>query len=67
MGSQSKKKKKTPDIRATVAEIKRTQDADAIKLAIQPSFEGTALSPVGINIIDWVNVSTSIDAAQSPS
>ena len=59
MGSQQKKKKRTEDTRSITSEIKRTQDLDVNKVALQPTFE-LGYSPVGVGVIDFVNVSTSI-------
>jgi hypothetical protein len=64
MGSQQKKKKRTKDVRSTTSEIKRTQDLDANKLALQPSFE-IGYSPTGVGTIDFVNISESINASQT--
>ena len=60
MGSQQKKKKRTKDVRSTTSEIKRQQDLDTNRLAIQPTFEGTAYTPQGVGVIDFVNVASSI-------
>ena len=59
MGSQQKKKKRTSDTRAVTAEIKRTQDLDANKLAVLPTHE-VGFRPIGVGTIDFVNVTTSI-------
>jgi len=59
MGTQQKKKKRTTDTRSIVAEIKRTQDLDINKLALQPTFE-LGYSPVGVGMIDFVNVTTNV-------
>jgi hypothetical protein len=64
MGSQQKKKKRTKDVRSTTSEIKRTQDLDANKLALQPTFE-LGYSPTGVGTIDFVNVTESINASQT--
>ena len=61
MGSQQKKKKRTPDTRSNTSEIKRAQDLDQNRLAIQPSHE-VGYRPIGVGTIDFVNVSTSIVA-----
>jgi len=63
MGTQQKKKKRTTDARSTISEIKRTQDADAIRLAIQPTFE-IGYSPLGVSMIDFVNVTDTVGASQ---
>jgi hypothetical protein len=64
MGSQQKKKKRTKDVRSTTSEIKRTQDLDANKLALQPTFE-IGYSPQGVGTIDFVSVTESINASQT--
>src|SRR4029077_14500599 len=64
MGSQQKKKKRTKDVRSTTSEIKRTQDLDANKLALQPKFE-LGYSPTGVGTIDLVNVTESINSVQT--
>ena len=61
MGTQQKKKKKVTDTNAVVAEIKRTQTLEIVTQALQPAFE-IGYSPLGINTIDFVNVSSSIVA-----
>jgi concanavalin A-like lectin/glucanase superfamily protein/fibronectin type III domain protein len=60
MGSHQKKKKRTKDTRAVTSEIKRQQDLDANRLAIQPTFEGSSYAPRGVGLIEFCNVSTSI-------
>jgi len=64
MGSQQKKKKRTKDVRSTTSEIKRTQDLDANKLALQPRFD-IGYSPLGVGTIDIVNLSETINASQT--
>jgi hypothetical protein len=59
MGTQQKKKDITLEARSIIAELKRTQDIDVNKLALEPSFE-LGYSPVGIGTTSYVNVSTSI-------
>lgn len=59
MGSQQKKKERTEDTRSLTSEIKRTQDLDVNKLALQPSLE-VGHSPVGVGTTSYVNVSTAI-------
>jgi hypothetical protein len=66
VGSQQKKKKRTQDNRSLTNEIKRTQDQDVNKLALQPTFE-LGYSPVGVGTISFVNVSTSMAPAQTNS
>lgn len=66
MGSQQKKKKRTDDTRSLTSEIKRTQDLDVTKLAIQPTFE-LGYSPSGVGTISFVNVSTSLGPSQGGS
>lgn len=60
MGTQQKKKKRTPDVQAVIAEIKQTQDLDANKLALQPVFEGLTYAPLGVGLTDYINVTTNI-------
>lgn len=66
MGTQQKKKKRTDDNRALTAEIKRTQDLDVNKLALEPSFE-LGYSPIGVGTISFVNVSSQLGPAQGGS
>ena len=63
MGTQQKKKKRTEDTRSLTSEIKRTQDQDINKLALQPTFE-LGYSPVGVGTTSYVNVSTSLGPSQ---
>jgi hypothetical protein len=63
MGSQQKKKKRTQDPRSTTSEIKRTQDLDANRLALQPTFE-LGYSPIGVGMTDFVNVTETTDPSQ---
>jgi len=64
MGTQQKKKKRTTDTRVGLVEVKRTQDLDANKLALQPIFN-FGHSPTGVGMIDFVNVTDTIDLAQT--
>jgi hypothetical protein len=66
VGSGQKKKKRTDDVRSTITDIQREQDLDVNKLALQPTFD-LGYSPLGVNTIDFVNVSTSIAPAQTSS
>jgi hypothetical protein len=66
MGTQQKKKKRTEDSRSLTGEIKRTQDQDVNKLALQPTFE-LGYSPPGVGTISFVNVSTSLGPSQGGS
>jgi hypothetical protein len=66
MGTQQKKKKRTEDTRSLTSEIKRTQDQDINKLALQPTFE-LGYSPVGVGTTSYVNVSTSLGPSQAGS
>jgi len=65
MGSHQKKKKRTKDTRAVTSEIKRQQDLDANRLAIQPTFEGSSYAPRGVGLIEFCNVSTTIGPSQT--
>jgi len=64
LGSHHKKKKKTPNVNVVVADIKRDQDQDAIRTAIQPTFEGTNYMPPLRAMIDFVNVTETTDPSQ---
>lgn len=66
MGSQQKKKKRTQDSRSLTGEIKRSQDLDVNKLALQPTFE-LGYSPLGVGTVSFVNVSTSLGPSQGGS
>lgn len=66
MGTQQKKKKRTQDTRSVTSEVKRLQDLDVNKLALEPRFE-IGYSPVGTGTIDFVNVSTSLGPSQGGS
>lgn len=66
MGSTQKKKKRTDDVRSTITDIQREQDLDVNKLALQPTFE-LGYSPLGVGVVDFVNVSTSLGPAQGSS
>jgi len=57
MGSGHRKKKATNDHRIIINDIKRQQDADALRTALQPTFEGTTYTVPIVQVIDWVNVS----------
>lgn len=60
----SKKKKGTGDHREIISDIKRQQDQDAIRTALQPTFEGTLYVPPIINVIDYVFVTETTGASQ---
>ena len=64
MASHHKKKKKTPDVNVVIADIKRDQDQDATRTAIQPAFEGTTYMPPMRAMIDFVNVTETTDPSQ---
>jgi Fibronectin type 3 domain-containing protein len=63
MTTGSKKKKRTKDPRSTEMEIKRKQDLDHNKLALQPRFE-VGYSLVGICVTEHCDVTETIDPAQ---
>ena len=65
--THQKKKKKTADINVTVADIKRDQDQEAVKAALQPTFEGTVYMPSSRTMIEFVNVTETTDPSQTPS
>jgi hypothetical protein len=65
LGSHHKKKKKTPSINVIVTDIKRDQDQDATRTAIQPSFEGITYMPSIRSMIDFVNVTETMDSSQT--
>jgi hypothetical protein len=71
MGSQHKKKKGTDDTRIIVADIKRDADQDAIRTVIQTGLEfiapGSPRAPLLRAMIDFVNVTETIDPSQTPS
>ncbi len=67
MGSQHKKKKKTTNVNVVVADIQDTVDQQATKDAIQPAFEGTTYMPPMRAMIDFVNVTETIDPSQTPA
>jgi len=65
MGSHHKKKKKTPDVNVIIADISRDQDQEASKAALQPSYEGNTYIVQSRTMIDFVNVTESIDPSQT--
>lgn len=65
MGSHHKKKKKTPSVNVVIADIKRDQDQEASKAALQPSYEGNTYIVQSRTMIDFVNVTESIDPSQT--
>jgi len=67
MGSQHKKKKKSPNINVTVVDNKRDQDRDSNRLALQPTFEGTAYTVPIISQTDFCQVDDITGPSQSPS
>jgi len=64
MGSHRRKKKGTSDNRSIVSDIKRQADQDALRTALQPTFEGTTYTPAIVAITDFVNVTESVDPSQ---
>lgn len=65
MGSHSKRKKGTGDTREIISNIKTDLGQDATRTAMAPSFEGAAYMPRINNSIDFVNVTSVVDPAQS--
>jgi len=67
MGSHHKKKKKTTNVNVIVADISRDADQEASKAALQPSYEGNTYIPPTRTMIDFVNVTETIDPSQTPA
>jgi hypothetical protein len=65
VGSQHKKKKGTDDTRIIIADIKRDADQDFTQAALQPTYEGNAYIDQSRSMIDFVNVTESIDPSQT--
>jgi len=65
MGSQSKRKKGTKDNRNIITDIKRETDQDANRTALQPTFEGINYSALLVCQTDYVNVTDTVDPAQT--
>src|SRR6185436_5227937 len=65
MGSHHKKKKKTPSVNVVIADIKRDADQEASKAALQPTYEGNTYIVQSRTMIDFVNVTESIDPSQT--
>jgi len=64
MGTQIRKRKGTTDSRSITAEIKNAADSDIINLAINPVFEGVTYLQLGRAMIDFVNVTDTVDSTQ---
>jgi hypothetical protein len=64
MGSHRRKKKSTSDNRTIISDLKREADQDALRTALQPTFEGLAYIPSIIAITDFVSVTESVDPSQ---
>jgi len=60
----ARKKKSTSDSRTVLNEIKKDQDRNALRTALQPTFEGTTYTVPIAAFIDFVNITESVDAAQ---
>jgi hypothetical protein len=65
MGSQHKKKKGTDDTRIIIADVKDDVDLWSNRGALQPSYEGDTYIVQSRTMIDFVNVTESIDPAQT--
>jgi hypothetical protein len=65
LGSQDIAEDGTADTRIIISNVKRTTDADAIRTAIEPVFEGTLYAPLMITQTDFVNITTSLGPAQT--
>ncbi len=67
MGSHHKKKKKTENVNVVIADISRDADQEASKAALQPSYEGNTYIVPSRSMIDFVNVTDTIDPSQTPA
>jgi hypothetical protein len=63
MGSHHKKKKKTQNVQVVIADIKRDQDQDTVRTALQPATDH-GFNPIMRTQIDFVNVTETTDPSQ---